>query len=242
MALVSCMQSTMHLYRCLLGYSLGYILRTLALAPRNPVPMPGMITAQDINTGQSRQSTIPNFFSRQGDHEGEGCHVATNMARAADWETVFPQWAKQSGIPPTVGHGPIQQPFKQQYTQVQKRSYKRACRRAVLTGQTWYKGQCLRTQDFPAKLVQSFQLPEGHRPGPNLMPHHHKHKPRIRILHWNPGGMSQSTFQELRHWLQSNPVDLVIISETRWGFEACWNDKDWSYVHSPSDHAKSGGL
>ena len=214
----------------------------LVIAICNPVPMPGMITEEDINCSQPMQSTITSFFRRHGDHEGEGCHVATDMARAPDWTKFFPQWAKTSGTPPTVGHGPNQQPFKQQYTAVQKRSYKRACRRAVLTGQTWYKGQCMRPSDFPSGLVQSVQQTEEHRPVPNMMLHTNKHRPRIRILHWNPGGMSQSTFQELKHWLHCQPVDLVIISETRWGFEACWNDKDWSYVQSPSEQAKSGGL
>jgi len=223
-------------------FLLGTIALVYRLATCNPVPMPGMITKQDINTGQFIQSTIPTFFRRPGDHEGEGCHVATNMVRAADWETSFSQWAKPSGTPPTVGHGPNQQPIKQPYTQVQKRSYKRACRRAVLTGQTWYKGQCMRPNDFPSKLLQSFQLTEGHHTGTSKVMHHTKHKPRIRILHWNPGGMSQSTFQELKYWLKRQPVDLVIISETRWSFEACWHDTDWSYVHSHSDHAKSGGL
>ena len=214
----------------------------LVVVTCNPVPMPGIATEQAQPSGTSMQSTITQFFCRNSDYEGEGCHAATSITEAADWEQYLPQWAKHSGTPPTMGLGPSQQPMQQPYTRVQKRSFKRACRRAVMHGSTWYKGQCLRPQDFPASLVSNVKPPPARQTD---RPHRitaTPRTPRLKILHWNPGGMSQSTFQELRHWLTYNPVDLVIISETKWTFEACWQDTTWSYIHSPSTAARSGGL
>ena len=220
----------------------AWSLDSLVLEACNPVPMPGMITAQDINAARSRQLTLPTFFRPIGDREGEGCQVSTGLARADDWMQSFMQWAKQSGQPPPEGYGPNTQPDRQCFTQVQKRSYKRACRRAVHTGQTWYKGQCLSITDFPPKLVQSFQGANQPRAVAPRLQSTGTSKSRIRILHWNPGGLSQSTFLELKYWLRHNPVELVILSETRWGFEACWNDMEWSYIHSHTEQHKSGGL
>ena len=54
--------------------------------------------------------------------------------------------------------------------------------------------------------------------------------------------MSQATFLELKQWLRLHPVDLVVIAETRWGFESNWMDGEWSYVHSSTDQRRSGGL
>ena len=96
-------------------------------------------------------------------------------------------------------------------------------------------------QDFPPGLIQRLQ--KDTKP-PQRAPQTFTKSPRDRLtcLHWNPGGLSQSTWVEVKHWLQRNPVDLVVISETRWSFSSTWHDRAWLYVHSATQEHKSGGV
>jgi len=61
-------------------------------------------------------------------------------------------------------------------------------------------------------------------------------------MQWNPGGLSQSSFLELKHWLSQQPIDIVVLSETKWSFNSCWSDAQWSYVHSATKEPRSGGV
>ena len=65
---------------------------------------------------------------------------------------------------------------------------------------------------------------------------------RISCMHWNPGGLSQSSFLEIRHWLQQHPQDIVTLVETKWSFNSCWHDDHWNYIHSATSEHKSGGI
>ncbi|CAL1166069.1 unnamed protein product, partial [Cladocopium goreaui] len=62
------------------------------------------------------------------------------------------------------------------------------------------------------------------------------------VMQWNPGGLSQSSFLELKYWLRQQPIDIVVLSETKWSFNSCWSDDQWSYVHSASNDPRSGGV
>ncbi|CAL1139392.1 unnamed protein product [Cladocopium goreaui] len=55
-------------------------------------------------------------------------------------------------------------------------------------------------------------------------------------------GLAQTTLAEIRLWLQHHPVDIVVLTETRWSFSSTWSDKAWMYVHSASADYKSGGV
>ena len=35
---------------------------------------------------------------------------------------------------------------------------------------------------------------------------------------------------------------MLILTETRWGFDSTWEDDQWSYIHSTSLEHKSGGI
>jgi exonuclease III len=65
---------------------------------------------------------------------------------------------------------------------------------------------------------------------------------RPRFLTWNPGGMAQGKLVEIRQWLQQHPHDVVVLPETRWGFERCWSDDKWHYVHSHTGQHRVGGI
>ncbi|CAL1163756.1 unnamed protein product [Cladocopium goreaui] len=128
------------------------------------------------------------------------------------------------------------------FTAVQKRSFKRACRRAILNGSSHYHGSCMRVEDFPPALVQKLQAESPLTRCPRTHSTAAPRKGRLTCLHWNPGGLAQSTLAEIRLWLQRHPVDIVVLTETRWSFSSTWTDKAWMYVHSASDDYKSGGI
>lgn len=57
---------------------------------------------------------------------------------------------KLHGHPPHNGFGHVNRPFGQhRYTNVQKRSFRRACNRARTDGMAWYHGRCLTRSDVP---------------------------------------------------------------------------------------------
>lgn len=127
-------------------------------------------------------------------------------------------------------------------TCVQKRSYKRACRRAIMHGFADYHGRRLQLQDFPSSLIQKVRDTGHHNPRVQPTFTRGSRAQRYTTMFWNAGGLSQAMFQELKQWLRSHPVGIVIIAETRWGFETHWSDTEWSYLHSTTETPRSGGL
>ena len=211
----------------------------LVLADSNPVPIPG---TAECDFFQMRQTRLTDFSgSQRNSCEGEGCRGTTTTTEADQWHSIFYDVAAKCGHPPPVGDNTESPSLP--YTSVQKRSYRRACRRAINTGYAHYHGQKLQVTDFPAALVQKLRpcAETAVEALPMKVPRSTR-SPRITTLFWNPGGLSQATFLELKQWLRSHPVDLVVIAETRWGFESNWMDGEWSYVHSSSDQRRSGGL
>ena len=206
----------------------------------NPVPTPatavlGMFPFADP------QRRITDFWTPQYDsRKGEGYCGTIPTVGAEDWISDFCKSSAKHGQPPLMSNrssrptGP--------HTAVNKRSFKRACRRALCHGHSHYHGQRMTPADFPQGLVSRLQqeipVPRRRAPSKPTFPG----KARITCMHWNPGGLSQSTWLEVRHWLQRHPVDLVVISETRWSFSSHWHDKAWIYVHSATQEHKSGGL
>ena len=210
----------------------------------NPVPNPGRDQMTDASPDPSstmRQLTLfdcPGFLPQIP--EGEGCCRTTPTAEAdARTRIFFPNPAK-SGTQPPAGCGP--NPMPRFASKVNKRSFLRACRRAIRDGQAGYHGRVWKLQEFPKDLVtklQSDRLPTA--------PEHKTHRlrrdaNRLKVLTWNPGGLSQSKFQEFRWWLRYQNVDVVIIPETRWSFENTWTDDHWSYVHSSAPQPRTGGV
>ena len=193
---------------------------------------------------QWRQRSILEFTSPQLQvGQGEGCCSATAATRASDWEQAFIHQSAKRGEPLPVGFGPNQRVPR--FSQVQKRSFHRACKRALQHGATWYRGRFFPEAEIPTGLRQKLQ---PKLPTPSL-----KQKPvdflpastaasRLKLLTWNPGGMGTGTLNELRLWLRQHPHDLVVIPETKWSFSRCWQDDKWHYIHSSSTISRVGGV
>ena len=133
---------------------------------------------------------------------------------------------KQHGTWPTKRH-----------SAVQKRSYKRACRRAIQDGCAWFHGKRIPLHEFPIALIETLkQTTTPHTPACSPVRSHGPVKPRskpcITVLNWNPGGLGETRFAELKTWLKDTDFNVVILPETRWSFQNEWEDDHWCYFHS----------
>ena len=219
-----------------------HILFLQALVDLNPVPNPGaaltILTFDQLMTQRLLTEYVSNSLPSC---EGEGCRGTTTPAGAEAWQQLLTGLPANRGNPPPMsGNTPI---IPSPSTCVQKRSFKRACRRAISKGYADYHGRRYQLEDFPAHLVRSLRPPAKDKVMPLASQHRRdRSASRISTLFWNAGGMSQSTFLELRHWLRSNPVDVAIIAETKWSFTSTWEDAEWAYLHTATDQRRSGGL
>ena len=127
-----------------------------------------------------------------------------------------------------------------------KRSFRRACRRALVEGQTSYKGRVLCSQDVPKDLQLKLQAHMKHSTpstsqsstaldsridlGRKVSPS----KPRLRYLVWNAGGLP---YDEWMIWASSAAYDLIVATETRMRFTSEWQVPGWTCVHSGHPNA-----
>ena len=210
---------------------IGYIFTLQVIVTRNPVPNPGM----------TDQAFITNYFPSNS-HEGEGCCTTAGTTEAASFTADILRQLAKSGNPPPKDYGPqhdIPTTFR---TQVQKRSFARACRRTMRYGSTWYQGRLVTPKDFPSSLCNRLQDKFSMQPQPTRPPVQHKDRHRLRLFQWNPGGLTQGAFLEFKIWLQTQQFEAVILSETRWSFTSTWSDDQWAYIHSASEAHRSGGV
>ena len=214
----------------------------------NSVPIPSGITTMPSTgfsfnaiSGQTVLDQFPGFSTR--DSKGEGCHGATTMTGADAWISSFCRTPAKCGQPPPMSQG--SQTWPTPSPAVVKRSFQRACRRAIRDGQTGYHGRLWSVTDFPAALVQKLAYSPSVASAPEHAPrrsHHRVCSGRFSILTWNPGGLSQSRFFELKSWLRIHPTDIVVVPETKWSFNRTWQDDSWAFIHSATDEFRSGGL
>ncbi|CAE6948943.1 unnamed protein product [Symbiodinium sp. KB8] len=66
----------------------------------------------------------------------------------------------------------------------------------------------------------------------------------IRVCTWNAGGLTRPTFQEIETWVRDQAIDVMFIQETKWAEEYCWDNKDYTYIHSAGTQKvdKVGGV
>ena len=220
---------------------LGYIIQLQVNVTCNPVPNPGTAESS-MSFLPTKQNLITDYWHHQEySRKGEGYHGTTAVVGADRWIDEYCTATANSGQRPPMGYR-SNAPIRPQ-TAVHKRSFKRACTRAIRNGAAHYHGHLMQVRDFPIKLVQKIQQAQqssGNKIHP--MDRQWNHKDRLICLHWNPGGLSQSTLQEVRHWLRRHPADVVVFTETKWSFSSTWEDKDWLYVHSATSDHRSGGI
>ena len=122
-------------------------------------------------------------------------------------------------------------------TRIAKRTYRRAYARAVRQGGSYYQGRWRELSWYQKTKIQPVCVPRT-RQVRSAAGHH------IRVCTWNAGGLTRPTFQELETWIRDRGIDVMFIQETKWADEYCWDNPEYSYVHSAGTQKvdKVGGV
>ena len=182
------------------------------------------------------QSTLHQFW-------GEGWNTVAGVPRAGTTDECefFQTAAKTCDILPLVS---TSSPSRLPVRSIHKRSFKRACRRALQHGFAWYHGRSMSLSEFPEALKQSLRtagtctnLGSQQPPTGAMTP-----AKRIKVFHWNPSGLTKWKLDEIVQWLDINQLDLAVLSETHWRFNNSWNLGQWHVVHSGHELDRTGGV
>ena len=112
-----------------------------------------------------------------------------------------------------------------------KRAYRRACYRALRHGMAEYRGKLMLPADVPWRFRESYrQLPPARK---ELKPV--STAPGIRCMIWNAS--KALVYAELLIWASAQPLDILAIQETGWGFSPTWSTSEWHFTHSASKQA-----
>ena len=65
---------------------------------------------------------------------------------------------------------------------------------------------------------------------------------RLQVGQVNVGGLSQQRLLEVKQWALAAEIDVLIVQETRWSFEAEWSDQHWHHVHTGTADDRANGL
>ena len=127
----------------------------------------------------------------------------------------------------------------QNYSSLRKRSYKKACRRAVDAQQPVpYRGQQL----TPLQVRRSGNCPPrlaGRRSGRPPRPRAGLANKDIRVLSWNAGHLGQQQWAEIKSWLQTEAkqvCDILVLQETHWQASVEFSTAGWYCISSASEY------
>ena len=135
---------------------------------------------------------------------------------------------------------PAQLPVhSQNYSSLRKRSFKSACRRAVVAQQpVSYRGQQL----TPAQVRRSGNCPprrSGQGSGRRSRQRAGLASRELRVLSWNAGHLGQQQWAEIKSWLQTEAkhvCDVLVLQETHWQATAEFSVAGWYCISSASEY------
>ena len=165
---------------------------------------------------------------------GAEARVAVPAAGTAGGASTLPYThlaPKPGSLPNTMCPTP-----KQAHTRCVKRSFKRACARAVHQGTTLYRGRVLRASEVPSSL-QFSRSSQPRRSPVNQTPQR-----GLRIFCWNAGGLGGGLYPELLTFLTASRYDAAIILESKWQDTMEYTTGPWSCLHSGCKTRKQAGI
>ena len=135
---------------------------------------------------------------------------------------------------------PAQLPVhSQNYSSLRKRSFKSACRRAVVAQQpVSYRGQQL----TPVQVRRSGNCPPRHSGQGSGRPPRSRAglaSRELRVLSWNAGHLGQQQWAEIKSWLQTEAkqvCDVLVLQETHWQATAEFSVAGWYCISSASEY------
>ena len=140
--------------------------------------------------------------------------------------------AKQHDSRPRMGSAPTDS--------VRKRAYRRAIRRALQHGWTWYRGQILTPDLVAPHHLKALSFDTFDETPSNQIKTHHPKGQRFSCLSWNVSGLSLERWDALQQWILLQDLDLICLQETHWKHESQWLTSHYHHIHSGSN--SQGGL
>ena len=165
----------------------------------------------------------------------EGVRVVTTPAGVT--EGAAPGLAQDIDKAPKLCGTPIPQvsPVHNMFTRSVKRSFKRACRRAICQGSARYRGRTLTAAQVPADLASLKQTRSRPKPMPGQ-------ECGLKVLTSNTGGIGGRLYEELLYYLENSSWDIVVLQETRSGPDMEYQCGSWNVVHSGHKPGQAGVL
>ena len=154
----------------------------------------------------------------QGFVRGEGCILNMEDAEASTiWQKAF---IANCGAKPHVTRPEASRyapSWHAAQSKVVKRSFKRAYKRAVALGTTWYRGRCYAPADFPKGMQYSVDSDFSKQTSwinPTLIKCHQNNQDhrRISVLTWNSGGLSTAKLDEVKAWMMIQNISVAIFA------------------------------
>ena len=116
-----------------------------------------------------------------------------------------------------------------------KRSFKRACRRALLYGQASYKGSTITMNMVQPSWLDCSKV---NRKGPSRS----NERKGLRVFCWNSGGLASGQWDELLIHIDPNRWDILLIQETHWTESIDFVSGPWSCIASSAGRGSRAGV
>ena len=114
-----------------------------------------------------------------------------------------------------------------------KRSFKRACNRAMQYGHTQYKGRVL--------TVQGNHGVHAHNAPPCRSTYTHSHR-SLRVYCHNVGGLGSGLYEDLMSFLDQSHYNIALIQETKLQNDSEYTTPQWICVGSGTPAQRHAGV
>ena len=170
---------------------------------------------------------LPSFFLSQG-FGARVTHSASGMGGSSIAPDLQGTPAKCHEAWALSGLGPVESRSRCNRL---KRSYTRACARAMREGYATFKGKQLYPHQIPFRIKQHIQaqLPQPRK----IKPTPTSHKPglgQLRMFQWNASRSIE--YHSWLQWCDDSPFDIIAVQESGWSMTNEWSTQRWHIVHS----------
>ena len=180
--------------------------------------------------------------------------LASQVSGEAGRSTPAPRQAPAKPLG-TRGATCVSHPPSLSRQRIAKRSLMRVHRRILRAGGAWYKGRWYDQNNASAlqqpqpqhssEFTSSFTQRRSHTSQPSRpAPTPETLSQRLNVYTWNVGSLGGGLYDEILIHIHQNPVDVLLLQETKWRFSSCWDTNQYFFIHSGSatKDFKQGGL
>ena len=125
--------------------------------------------------------------------------------------------------------------LQDQVTKTTKRSFKRACRRALMHGQASYRGSTITMKMIQPSWLDCNKV--AHK-----APNRNIDRKGLRVFCWNSGGMASGQLDEFLLHIDPNIWDILLIQETHWAESSDFATGPWNCIASGAGRGSQAGV